>query len=181
MTFIDAQHGWMLQGRGAGAGSEDAAVLRTSDGGATWTEAAVTGSNSADGGTLSWSCIKSGISFVTPLDGWVVGDCAGGAPYLYASHDGGTTWTRVSLPSLADPASDIVQCLCNVTAPRSPPRATATSCSWRANGVYATHDAGSTWTVLPAPPAASPLFSKAVFVNANDGWVTQYRWALCDA
>jgi len=170
ITFIDPKHGWMLQGLGAGAGSEGVAILRTTDGGATWSEAAVTASTP---GAPPLQCSKSGISFVTPFDGWVTGDCAGGAPYLYASHDGGTTWTRVALPSLADPASDIVQCLCNVTAPVFPTaRDGYFVLSGEQTAVYATHDAGSTWTPLPGPVVPSPLLSNAVFANATDGWVS---------
>lgn len=170
ITFIDAQHGWMLQGRGAGAGSEGVAILRTIDGGASWTEAAVT-QGTADAPPLQ--CIKSGISFVTPLDGWVAGDCAGGAPYLYASHDGGTTWAQVSLPSPDKQGTDIVSCLCNVTAPVFPTvRDGYFVLSGEQTAIYATHDGGATWTAL-APPAASPaLLGKPAFSGANDGWLT---------
>src|SRR6185312_10537072 len=134
------------------------------------TKVAVTGSTP---GAPPLQCSKSGISFVTPLDGWVAGDCAGGAAYLYASHDGGSTWTRVALPSLADPASDIVQCLCNVTAPVFPTaRDGYFVLSGEQTAVYATHDAGSTWTPLPGPVVPSPLLSNAVFANATDGWAS---------
>ena len=60
---------------------------------------------------LPFSCDKNGFGFATPTRGFAGGDCAGGAPFLYRTDDGGRTWHRLPLPGVAI-------CECDVSAPR---------------------------------------------------------------
>jgi len=70
-SFVDATHGWIATG--------DGAVLRTTDGGDTWTR-------------LNLPGYKSYVNcdFVDATHGWVIGD--GGR--LWKTTNGGTSWTR---------------------------------------------------------------------------------------
>jgi hypothetical protein len=86
ITFVSSQDGWVL---GTVGGS--LALARTQDGGTTWTSVPppptgfYTGSGSAG---------VSGIRFANQQDGWAYGYD------LYATQNGGASWTQVALPGL---------------------------------------------------------------------------------
>jgi hypothetical protein len=87
-TWVSERAGWVL-GVVPCAGGRCTAVLRTSDGGGTWTTVpapAVPPASAPDALAARW------IRFANLSDGWVFG------PGLWATHDGGARWTRVSLP-----------------------------------------------------------------------------------
>jgi photosystem II stability/assembly factor-like uncharacterized protein len=76
-------------------GHEGVEVLRTTDGGATWQTVTITSNTTPSRpGSLPFSGVKSGISFISPTTGWITGMMEG----LYQTHDGGFTWYRQSLP-----------------------------------------------------------------------------------
>ena len=83
MSFVDAQHGWA-----AGASS----VLRTTNGGLSWSVATV--------GSGDWTLDAESLSFVDAQHGWVAGvlpaktTLNGPRGCVYATDDGGATWTR---------------------------------------------------------------------------------------
>ncbi|MBN9493689.1 hypothetical protein J0H33_10140, partial [bacterium] len=168
LSFTNADAGWYLESLGAGAGSEGVAIYRTTDGGTHWTKTTVT-SNSGSSG-LPLSCTKSGIVFTDENHGWVTGQCMGGAPFFYATGDGGTTWTQVSLPDPADPAQPLIQCQCAF----DPPRFTTPNDGFMAASVpdaggdgkyvYTTADGGKTWKVAGGAPVQNAL---AVYGFAN--------------
>jgi hypothetical protein len=95
VTFVSADEGWVLGSVACGSG-RCPAIERTNDGGRTW--AAVRAPKAAvASGYGPYSGITSGISglrFATHGDGWAFG------PDLWATHDGGASWTRVSVPGL---------------------------------------------------------------------------------
>lgn len=101
MQFVNSSHGWLLVSTGSAAGSEGVVLWSTVDGGASWQMRAQAGQAGATG-SIPFGCQKTGFTFVTSNDGWLVGECYGGPAFLYATHDSGSSWTQQSLP---DPSS----------------------------------------------------------------------------
>lgn len=100
LTFLDAETGWALVDRGAGAGSQAVDIYRSQDGGASWEPVFQMAPEEPDQpGALPLSGIKSGIRFSDAEHGWIGGSIPmDGFTYLYASADGGVTWQHVELP-----------------------------------------------------------------------------------
>jgi photosystem II stability/assembly factor-like uncharacterized protein len=93
VTFASADDGWVL-GTGTCPSGPCAAIARTVDGGRTWA------AGTAPDAPIfpSPSDVSPGISglrFADGRNGWAFG------PDLWATHDGGTTWARLSIPGLA--------------------------------------------------------------------------------
>jgi len=87
LSFVDARHGWAL-GYFALPKPGLVTLQSTDDGGRTWH--LVTPPTTEPGQPVT------GVSFVDREDGWACG------PALYATHDGGGTWTRVRLGAPVD-------------------------------------------------------------------------------
>ncbi len=109
--FINAQEGWLelVANGGPGAGSESVDIFHTRDGGQTWSKIAST-DNSSSG--LPRSGIKTGISFEDSMTGWATGGDYSDSPWLYVTHDGGSTWQEQQLadyPSFIGTPSTHVQ------------------------------------------------------------------------
>lgn len=179
MTFVDAQHGWILAGWSTGGGAAEAvAVFRTVDGGKTWKNVSSALPASTDApppGQLPFGGRKSGIQFLNTSTGWITGTVvANDLAWLYVSHDGGATWNQQSLPlpsgvpsaqlSLGSPtffsATDgiLPVTFSDVITGRG-----------IATDIYVTHDGGKTWT------SATPLSLASVaidFVDMQHGWAT---------
>jgi hypothetical protein len=86
VTFVSSDEGWVLGSVTCGASACE--VLRhTTDGGHTWTP-----------GNGPPTTLVAHLRFADPSDGW-----AWGGSELWATHDGGGTWTRVSVSGLAAP------------------------------------------------------------------------------
>lgn len=100
IQFLDASTGRALADRGAGAGSNAVGLYQTADGGVTWTSVFhndPTEPGSSD--SLPLSGIKNGMTFLNPREGWVSGSVpVTGNVYLYATHDGGVSWTQAEIP-----------------------------------------------------------------------------------
>jgi photosystem II stability/assembly factor-like uncharacterized protein len=85
VSFADAAHGWVLSSPTVASGAD---LLRTDDGGATWTNLG----SPAVGNDLAYR-----VHFSDPRVGWL--DSLSTRPYAYKSVDGGATWQQVPLPS----------------------------------------------------------------------------------
>lgn len=85
LDFSDAQHGWAILKRSLPAGRSSGVMLRTQDGGKTWTQ--------LPKDTLP---IADHFRFVTARVGWIAG---GSQPEsdLYVTRDAGDSWTRVAV------------------------------------------------------------------------------------
>ncbi len=96
--FLNTQEGWLeVTPGGPGAGSEGVDIFHTIDGGKTWNKIASSG-QSASG--LPNGGLKSGISFKDAKNGWATGgDATPNSVWLYATHDGGQTWQKVTSSS----------------------------------------------------------------------------------
>jgi photosystem II stability/assembly factor-like uncharacterized protein len=88
VSFADAIHGWLLLSTPAAASGAE--LLRTSDGGARWTNL---------GSPALGSDQAYGIHFANPEVGWL--ESLSAQPHAYESADGGTSWRQVPLPAPA--------------------------------------------------------------------------------
>ncbi len=89
--FLTTQEGFLeISAGGPGAGSEQASIFHTTDGGQNWTNIS----------ELPRGGLKSGISFKDAQNGWATGSDASETPWLYVTHDGGHTWEQLPLGQL---------------------------------------------------------------------------------
>ena len=100
VSFIDAQHGWLLADVNAAMSQSTATIFRTNDGGSTWLQVAHVDLNSASPG-LTMNGDKDSLAFSDADTGWLVADSAGGNAILWVTHDGGLTWKQGTLPAPA--------------------------------------------------------------------------------
>ena len=92
LDFADSQHGWAILQRSLPVGRSSGQMLRTVDGGRTWTQLA-----------KDALPVAGNFHFVDAQDGWM----AGGPDHdLYVTHDAGDLWQQVSLPKPASVGPD---------------------------------------------------------------------------
>lgn len=154
LSFIDPDNGWVLADLGVGAGSNAVAIYRTTTGGAVWERMYTNDPNDPDAAdSLPLGGLKSDL---VPLDmqtAWVTGVVyAPGEVYLHRTDDGGRTWTPVTveLPSGAQDFElgidadqmKFVSATHGFIALRMAGESIQTV-------LYATRDAGRTWTLTP--------------------------------
>lgn len=95
--FNDGKHGWAIAHKDLSMHSEEADILKTSDGGLSWSIISSSNYNNKKG-ALPFYGTKTGISFNSLKSGWISGDVPSpGQPYFYHSSDGGHTWKAVNL------------------------------------------------------------------------------------
>jgi len=99
IQFLDADRGWIMVHEGVAAGSEEVAILRSVDGGASWT---VINAGQVNGapvpGSLPFGGDKTGFAFSDARHGWVTGyQPVEGRAFLYVTDDGGVTFRPADL------------------------------------------------------------------------------------
>ncbi len=183
LTFVDANHGWLLVHAGAGMMHDWVYLFATSDGGLTWTSLFDPTDSS-----LWMSCSKTGMAFSTATSGFVSGDCQGVAAgvYFYQTRDGGSTWAQVTLPDPPQNAGvftnmDFACGAYNPTFIDAQHGAVLVSCqnfvtSAKFSWLYKTADGGTNWTPVNLPAAGGAYqfvdLQKGVYV-AGKVYVTQ--------
>ncbi|BCL78123.1 hypothetical protein ccbrp13_05880 [Ktedonobacteria bacterium brp13] len=169
LTFVSNKTGWLeVAPSGSGAGSEGVNILRTDNGGATWEKISSSGQGQ---NSLPTGGIKSGLSFVNTATGWATGEDASNTPWLYMTHDGGTTWYKESISGLNSNANTGYQTLPPVFISNDgflP--LLATGQSPHTILAHSTND-GATWTVSGQESAAFQS-SNLYVVNTQTAWAT---------
>jgi photosystem II stability/assembly factor-like uncharacterized protein len=92
VTFVSPDDGWVL-GTGTCSSAPCAAIARTADGGRTWAKVSAPHASIVPGGDQGPPGI-SGLRFADARNGWAFG------PDLWATHDGGASWARLTIPGL---------------------------------------------------------------------------------
>ncbi len=170
LFFLDKNTGWALFVPSAGAGSAEADVFQTADGGQTWTEAfkMEPGQPEAAGG-LPFAGMKNGLSFRDPLHGWVTGsEPMDGYAWLFASQDGGHAWQHLELALPKDYEKAMLSIDPPIFfGPQDGLLPVDLYLDTSNKDFYVTHDAGSTWTAT-AIVNHGGLYD---FPSLQDGWV----------
>ena len=164
-TFVSADNGWVLGSVPCG-GARCPAIIRTVDGGATWSSIDAPKTTLSGGVLGSVQAGGSGISslrFADLLNGWAFG------PELWATHDGGASWARLTISGL-------------------PAEATVTALETSAGTVHAVlYDAaqdfriGSSrvgaddWRVatVRVPVGAGPVPQIELRLSGSSGWILE--------
>ena len=173
--FIDAQNGWRLSGVGA-AGSMEADIYRSTDGGATWTKVASTTAGNESSG-LPFAGDKGDVTFLNATTGWVTGTII--VPnwlYLYVTHDGGSSWRQQTLPL---PPQVTFPWDSSTVAPKFFGAQDGILPVFYRNrdtnawlvAFYVTHDGGTTWTYTTPVSSTREEFGPWSFADVVHGWV----------
>ena len=204
-VFVDAQHGWVLVTDiypGYDPGStyigKEIALMRTVDGGHSWQKI---GSSSATSqlpvtsddayGTAPFTA-STRMEFTSPTDGWLVGTTYrkdnSSFSWLYVTHDGGTNWSKVSIPFPAQSDALWTPQFFNAQDGLLPVSTSGPAPTYTAGTMlYATHDGGATWTGTSIPFdvtyasymdmthawLATGSLKQQTFTVTSDGW---HRW-----
>jgi photosystem II stability/assembly factor-like uncharacterized protein len=187
VQFAGPRHGWLSLSGGVAAGSSGLRIFVTADGGTTWQPLMVTSPTpgASTPGALPFGCDKGTPAFATRALGYIGGVCAGGAPFFYATADGGRTWRRQTLPGMPR------DCQCWVDTPRffSPAGGALTATvDYHERRLYVTRDAGRAWSALPVRGSAVPFDAAGAtvdFVSPTVGFAVPDRptdriWATRD-
>ena len=170
LSFSDPVHGWLLQDLGAAMGNNPVRLYRTTDGGLRWSLIAASphwNQTGASPSGLPSACDKTGLSFATPMDGWLTGACFSLADAVLATHDGGTHWAPQALPL---PANACMPDGCFI----SPPQFFGSTGfltimrGEKASYLLVTRDTGTTWHAVAVPQAVGS-FGPAQFFSARQG------------
>ena len=127
----------------------------------------------SENGGSSWKFLSSvpgivsSIDFVTNKVGYLVSrPVNGGADnYLYASVNGGTTWTQVYAGSIST-----IKFLTPTTG-FAMLRTPGSSSQPYSAGIYKTVNGGRTWSLVPSPLNSAATYGSFSFSSPSDGWL----------
>jgi len=160
IDFVNANTGWvLLRHSAAGMHSYPAYLMRTTNGGASWTEVA--------GGNVH-GCNKTGMDFVNASTGWLTYDnCPVTGARVSITTDGGSTWSHTNLPEPASFPVPYAGAYCWSHSPdllSSTTGALAMSCridpgdpTDLVHYLFVTNNNGATWISVPYP--GGPLYA----------------------
>jgi len=157
VTFVSSQDGWVL-----GTVGSSLALARTQDGGTSWSSVTPppTGFYTGPGSTG-----VSGIRFADQQDGWAYGYD------LFATHNGGSTWTQVALPGLST-SSGITPIQALETSAGSVDAVITGNTSF---GIDTAPVGSNSWTASPTTVAygAGPVPLAQLLRQGSAGWVLE--------
>lgn len=111
LTFIDRTHGWaMITSSTSDHKAVQTELLSTTNGGAEWSAVfQITERVPIQPNVQVGDCMFGLPTFVTPLFGVdALSGCPGATPFIDITHDGGTSWSRVALPTPAHPSGEVL-------------------------------------------------------------------------
>ncbi|MCW2634207.1 MAG: hypothetical protein JWQ99_574 [Blastococcus sp.] len=159
VDFVDNTHGWAV-GEPFETGGDDSApgpgtILRTTNGGATWTQQT---NNVVPPQDATFANDIEGISFVSRQEGWlaVSSYASSNTGAILHTADGGATYTEQTIPDPATGVADV--------------HFVNASSGWAVNDngdILATTDGGTTWTVQLT--GSGPSLEAVAFYNVLRG------------
>lgn len=180
IRFLDDQFGWLIAHLGVGMSHDYIAIYTTVDGGQSWQRVTDPENNPDIQG-----CVKSGLVFTSPTEGWLAGDCPGliglmPPVFLYHTADGGQTWTQTTLPAPAGETADLSTLGNNCGIPQLGSingstvslvlrcidlgqTGVQTAQTW----LYVSADTGSSWQIYPLPVSSAEF----EFISHDEGWL----------
>lgn len=170
IEFIDAQHGWLAFDKHHGFGQYHVVLMSTNDGGKSWKQLLDTTEDEASGVPIYW---PKHFHFTSEQQGWMIGNEESADVRLYATSDGGKTWS----PQGVAPVENGLFTASYGPYFRGSQTATLPVTAGLTDGstsnllTYRTTDGGKTWKlgeVLSAPGFTE--FRALTFRTANEGW-----------
>jgi hypothetical protein len=158
-SFVSGRTGFVLGARGCGKLPCAVRLVRTTDGGRTWTAVHTPVVPLVAGYAVSPRFAVSTVRFADTRDGWLFG------PGLWATHDGGQHWQRIYLPGAvsAVAASDGVAF------------ASVSPYGGGHSRLYQSRAGANRWTLVPGvmPAGALTLYGHAGWAGVPPGlWAT---------
>ncbi|MGE5590866.1 MAG: WD40/YVTN/BNR-like repeat-containing protein, partial [Bacillota bacterium] len=152
VSFLDANRGF-----GIGTASDPSALVRTEDGGATWTlvDAKLTRPFVA-------------ISFVDPSSGWAMAEGLASARQILHTGDGGRTWTQTA--ALPDDQADGLAPSYPYLRFFSASDGLVEPLEWPQTTVARSRDGGKTWSPQGSLTRKSGSWIKLAFVSPDQGF-----------
>ncbi len=162
IDFVSANTGWiMLRNGGAGMHRYPIYLMKTTNGGASWTMQI-----NAMGGTYLQSCRKTGMDFADVNTGWVTYDnCPITGARISVTTNGGAAWSEISLPEPSSHPGLFATSFCYSHSPNVLSATTggvAMSCAVGGDPtnvqefLYVTTTGGASWIDVPYP--GGPLY-----------------------
>src|ERR1700723_2490060 len=163
VTFIGTQTGWVIGQAGTPGNCATAyctSVARTDDAGKTWSGVPAPVTGPADG-----AAGVGQVRFLDKRDGWAFG------PQLYATHDGGHTWTQVAthgrrvtdLETVGSRAFGLFAS-CTGTGPAFAARCTSYT-------LYSSSASAGDWTPVGPAPSALPGGAASMVLTGTRGYL----------
>jgi photosystem II stability/assembly factor-like uncharacterized protein len=174
IDFVDATHGWTLEDLGGGAGTFYFRLLRSTDGGAHWSQ--IAGGIQPPPTAGAYPTNVQGITFDSATSGWtsVVVFAGPQQSGLYHSTDAGRTWRKANLPMTGVFSDGFF----GVQTPIffDSRHAVTFISNQTAIGIYVTGDGGATWT--PSTPLVVKPILSAAAPFATDVVDPQHTWLI---
>jgi photosystem II stability/assembly factor-like uncharacterized protein len=173
LDFVGREDGWFSLSNAA-LGSSTMDVFRTRNAGAGWTHVVATSFMPAPGQSsdIPLGCDKNPAVFSDANTGWITAACNGGSPFLYASHDGGVSWTSEPLGikySEYGYTTNPPQFVSGSTGFMIGSEDTATN---PVVTLFVTTNGGRTWSRWRTPDSA---LDASDFVDGDNGWLLMYN------
>lgn len=161
IDFIDSQHGWVMVRLESGSAFSVGALLRTQDGGLSWTPVAAPSGEA--------------VRFLTSSDGWTTNSVQG---KLYVTHDGGQSWQPQPIPLTADEATSLLTYDLPTFSTRHDGVLPVTMTGERASvSFYVTHDGGQSWTratTVPSPMSVARGTKITTALLDSNTWIIPF-------
>jgi photosystem II stability/assembly factor-like uncharacterized protein len=166
VTFASANEGWAL-GEAPCSDAPCAWVLHTTDAGRTWAAIGAPSTTIAPSRDDTASSGVTTLRFADPRNGWALG-----AKELWRTHDGGTSWARVTLPGLHEAPTTFA-----LEADDGLVHAVVLDCgpAGCAFVVETSPVAGDDWGLAPIrlPVGGGPVPTAQLVLHGSDGWIIQ--------
>jgi photosystem II stability/assembly factor-like uncharacterized protein len=174
ILFVDAHDGWAFAASDGEAGSQEAEVFHTADGGRHWVSLSYATWQDASPGSLPYGGWKIGLGFRTKRDGFATwGSYAYNDPLgLFVTHDAGRTWYRTAVPPVCQRACGFSSAPQFFTNQDGVISVVLTVREEAVSRFLVTHDGGRSWHLMPFHGLDPTTVWPWDFLDAQHAWIT---------